>query len=232
MKKMEKALIALTLATSIFIAGSSFATMQDNSNGNRSNGNKSGTGAMMTSQADMDFANMAAQGGQAEIQMAQLALNKATSNDVKKYAQRMIKDHTKAGNNLDKIAAKKQMTLNKTPNEEQMQMMSQLQQASGAEFDRMYMQMAGVDAHQKMETLYQTEAGNGSDADLKSFAAKTLPVVQKHLRMAQEMTTGGMTMDSNKGGGNKNMNSDMGGSNMNGNSNRRTNSNNSNNSNR
>jgi putative membrane protein len=79
--------------------------------------------------------------------------------------------------------------------EEQMQVMSQLQQASGADFDRMYIQMSGVDAHQKMEALFQSEVSGGTDADLKAFASKTLPVVQMHLKMAQDMASGGMTGD-------------------------------------
>lgn len=244
MKKMEKALVVMTLLVAVMMTGATIATMQanqnQNSNGNRGNTMNSNMGAAMSA-SDMEFATMAAQGGIAEVQMAQLAQQKATSKDVQKYAKQMIKDHTKANNNLMKIAAKKQMTLPTTPNAEQMQMMSQLQQASGAEFDRMYIQMAGIDSHQKMQGLFQSEISGGTDADLKSFASKTLPTVQKHLRMAQEMTNAGMTggnmnmsggsMNSNMGG---NMNGNMNSNNRNRNSNsNRSNSNgNTNNSNR
>jgi len=245
MKKMEKALVVMTLLVAVMMTGATIATMQanqnQNSNGNRGNTMNSNMGAAMSA-SDMEFATMAAQGGIAEVQMAQLAQQKATGKDIQKYAKQMIKDHTKANNNLMKIAAKKQMTLPTTPNAEQMQMMSQLQQASGAEFDRMYIQMAGIDSHQKMQGLFQSEISGGTDADLKSFASKTLPTVQKHLRMAQEMTNAGMTggnmnmsggsMNSNMGGNmNGNMNSNN--RNRNSNSNRNTNSNgNTNNSNR
>lgn len=271
MKKMEKALVVMTLLIAVMITGATLATMQENrnqnqnqnGNGNRGNGNMSSNrtgngnmnsnrmnnsntgdnmngnmnanmggnmnsnmhgnmnmsgntgGAMMVS--DTDFAMMAAQGGLAEVQMAQLAQQKATSKDVQKYAKQMIKDHTKANSNLMKIAAKKQMTLPTAPNEEQMQMMSQLQNASGAEFDRMYMEMAGGAAHQKMLGLFQSEANNGTDAELKSFAAKTLPVVQKHLRMAQETMNKGMTGGNTNTGGGTNTNSNR---NSNSNSNR------------
>lgn len=66
----------------------------------------------------------------------------------------------------------------------------------------MYVQMSGVDAHQKMEALFQNQVSNGTDADLKAFAAKTLPTVQMHLQMAREMSGnmssgGSMNMDSN-----------------------------------
>ncbi|MDQ4123636.1 MAG: DUF4142 domain-containing protein [Acidobacteriota bacterium] len=276
MKKMEKALVVMTLLVAVMMTGATIATMQENqnrnqnqngnANGNRGNrnsnrmnsnmgGNMNGSmnanmggnmnaggnmnstmtmssnmgGTMMVS--DAEFAAMAAQGSTAEIQMAQLAQQKATSRDVQKYAQQMIKDHTKSNNNLMKVATKKQMTLPTTPNADQMQMMSQLQQASGAEFDRMYIQMAGVQAHQMMQGLYQSEISNGTDAEIKSFARKTLPTVQKHLRMAQEMMNegmgggGNMNMrggNMNTGGGNMNMGGNMNG-NMNTNNNRNRN---------
>jgi putative membrane protein len=265
LKKMKKALVAMTLLIGVMMTGATIATMQENrnqnqngnANGNRNNMNSnrmnanrmnSNTGGNMNANmggnmnaggnmnsnmtmssnmggamtvSDTEFATMAAQGSTAEIQMSQLAEQKATSKDVQKFARQMIKDHTKSNNNLMKVAAKKQMTLPTTPSADQMQMMSQLQASSGAEFDRLYIQLAGVQAHQMMLGLYQSEISNGTDADIKSFARKTLPTVQKHLRMAQEMANEGMT------GGNMN----MGGGNMNGNMNTNNNRN-RNNSNR
>lgn len=195
MNDMKKLLKLMTLTVAIMLTGSLHAFAQDNMSGNTDKKDKKNNSqTAMPSAADTEFANMAAAGGQAEIQMAELAVQKSTNKDVQKYAKRMIKDHAKAGKNLDKIAAKKNMTLSKMPTEEQKQMMTQLQQASGADFDRMYIQMAGVQAHEKMETLFQNEANNGSDKDLKAFAAKTLPVVQMHLTMAREMAQGGTAM--------------------------------------
>lgn len=236
MKKAEKGLIVLTLTTALLMGGSSLASMQSSQDQNQNRGGNSNTAMTQPSASDMEFANMAAKGGQAEIQMAQLALQKSQNKDVQKYANRMIKDHTKAGNDLDKIAAKKGMTLDKTPTAEQTQMLTDLQAASGADFDRMYIQMGGSAAHQKMEGLFSSEANNGTDPDLKKFAAKTLPVVQKHLAMAQDtmskMSSGGMSGNMNGSmHGNGNMNHNMGGNmngTMNGNSNRRGNSNSSN----
>jgi putative membrane protein len=192
---------------------------------------------------DAEFAMMAAAGGQAEIQMAQLALQRSQNRDVQKYAQRMIKDHTKNARDLQKIAARKNMTLPTAPTADQMQMMSQLQTATGAEFDRLYMQMAGVTAHTMMRQMFTNQATNGTDEDLRKYARKTIPVIEKHLRMAQEMNTttgsGGMMMNSNSGtmmntNGSMNMNSNTN-RNMNSNMNRNSNSNrnmNSNNNNR
>ena len=194
----------------------------------------SGSGMMNSSMGSMsgnanaldnDFAMMAAMGGQAEIQMGQLAVQRSTNKQVKKYAQRMIKDHTKNSRDLQKVAARKQMTLPANLSADQTQMLNQLQQASAGDFDRMYIETAGVMAHTMMRQLYSNQISNGTDADLKKYASKTLPVVEMHLQMAQQMNAGGMT--SNNGSMNMNSNSmDMNrNSNMNSNSNMNRNTN-------
>ena len=228
MKRIEKASVAFVLAATLGMTGIinvTSAQQQDNSNsGQHSNGNTSNShkgnmnsnmsGGMMLNASDTDFANMAAMGGEAEIQMAQIAIQRSKNKDVMKYAQKMVKDHTKAGKDLDKVAAQKSLTLTKTPNADQMEMMNQLRQASDADFDMTYIKVSGVQAHQTMETLFQSEASGGSDAKLKAFAAKTLPTVQMHLKMAQDMSSGGMmnsNMNSNSSKKSKsdNMNSNM-----------------------
>lgn len=231
MKRIEKVMIAMVLATALFMTGIiGMSSAQDNRNRNGNANTTSNTGTAMTlTAADSDFANMAAQGSAAEIQMAELAIQRSKNKDVMKYARRMVKDHTKASRDLDKIATRKGMTLTRTPNSEQMQMMDQLRGASDADFDMTYIRIAGVEAHQTMLTLFQNQAGNGSDADLKRFASKTLPTVQTHLRMAQEMMNGGMNTNGNMNGNmNRNMNGNMNGnmnSNMNTNMNMNSNMN-------
>lgn len=199
---MKKTFMLSTFAAALLLAGSLCVSAQDTTGGMNGNKGKSDSKmdskkmdskmGMMMSATDTDFANMAAMGGNAEVKWAELAMQKSTNAGVKKYASKMMKDHMKANKNLMKVAMKNNMTLPTAMSDEQMQVMSQLQQASGADFDRMYIQMSGVDAHQKMAALFQTEAGSGSDAALKGFAAKTLPVVQMHLKMAQDMAGGNM----------------------------------------
>ncbi len=213
MKRIEKASAAFILAATLGMTGIINVTSAQQNNSNsiqNTNGNTNGShknhkgemnsnmsGGMMLNASDTDFANTAAMGGEAEIQMAQIAMQRSKNKDVMKYAQKMVKDHTKAGKELDKIAMQKGMTLTKTPNADQMEMMNQLRQASDADFDMTYIKISGVQAHQTMETLFQGEAGSGSDAKLKDYAAKTLPTVQMHLKMAQDMPSGGGMMNSN-----------------------------------
>jgi putative membrane protein len=214
MREMKRFLIMLSLATTILFVGHSIVSAQDDSMGGNNKTSKDKTPkdkkskdkmsgdkmsgdnmSSMMSESDTDFAKMAAMGGNAEIAWANVAMQKSNNKMVKKYASKMIKDHTKAGKNLMKVATKHNMTLPTGMSDEQTQMLSQLQQASAADFDKMYIDMSGVDAHQKMQALFQGEASGGSDADLKAFAAKTLPTVQMHLKMAQDMANGRMTGD-------------------------------------
>lgn len=202
--------------------------MDMNSNSNMMNSNMSSMNDNPNA-LDADFAMMAAMGGMAEVEWGKLAADKSTNKNVRNYAKKMVKDHTKANKNLMKVASKKNMTLPTTMSAEQMQVMNSLQAASGAEFDRIYVQMSGVDAHQKMAALFQNQVGNGTDTELKEFAAKTLPTVQMHLQMAQEMSGnmmngGSMNMNSNSMDMNRNSNSNMN-RNMNSNRNRNSNSN-------
>jgi putative membrane protein len=197
MKNIQRLFMTLGLAMTILVVGQTVVSAQNDTMNNKDkmSKDKMSKDSMMMSSTDTEFANMAAMGSNAEIAWAKVAMEKSTNKDVKKYASKMMKDHTKAGKNLMKVAMKHNMTLPTGMSEEHTQVLSQLQQASaGADFDRMYIQMSGVDAHQKMEALFQSEANGGTDADLKGFAAKTLPTVQMHLKMAQDMANGGMKM--------------------------------------
>lgn len=149
------------------------------------------------SNLDRQFMIQAAQGGMAEVQLGQLALKRAASNSVRQYAQQMINDHTRANKELMQLAAQKRVTLPKTVNQQQQAVMKKLSQLSGRNFDQAYMNEAGIRAHTEQAALYQRQAKQGQEPDVRAFAAKTLPIVQEHLQMAQAMTgnkpTGGTT---------------------------------------
>lgn len=141
----------------------------------------------MVSSSDRKFAMTAAMGGMAEVEMARLALTKASSDAVKQYAQKMIDDHTTANTELMQLASSKGITLPTAPDAKHRAMMARMEKLSGAAFDREYIMMAGHKDHQKMEKLFRDESMRGRDADLKAFAAKTLPVVREHLQQARTL---------------------------------------------
>jgi putative membrane protein len=142
------------------------------------------------SASDKAFVEKAAQGGVAEVQMAQLAQQKADSDDVKKFAQTMIDDHTPNNEELVKIATAKGLTPPSDPNAMQQKMMTHLQSLSGAKFDKAYIK-GQVKAHTAMLKLFRTEAKTTKDADLKTFATTTTTAVEHHLSMAQGLQKSG-----------------------------------------
>jgi putative membrane protein len=140
------------------------------------------------SQQDQTFVQKAAIGGMAEVEEGQIALTNAAAADVKQFGQRMVDEHKLNNQELMALARQKGLALPTAPDAKHTQQASALKKQSGAAFDRTYIsgQVAG---HREMEALLQAHVQNGSDPDLKAFAQKTLPVVQEHLRMAQQLQT-------------------------------------------
>ncbi len=132
----------------------------------------------------------AAQGGLAEVQLGKLASKRGTSNAVKRYAQRMVKDHTPVNNRLKQLAAKKGVTLPTTLNSTNKQVQQRLSKLSGATFDREYLNQM-LEDHQNDVSAFQTEAQQGQDPDVKAFAAQTLPTLQQHLQQVSSLVNPG-----------------------------------------
>jgi putative membrane protein len=130
------------------------------------------------------FLTHAAQDGEAEIELGRIAQEKAADTKVKDFGARMQKDHGNANAELRAIAAKKGLTIPGGPGPHAA-MKNRLEKLQGAAFDQAYMR-AMVDDHSKAVKEFQM-ATNSPDADVKAFAAKTLPTLQEHLKLAQEV---------------------------------------------
>jgi putative membrane protein len=139
------------------------------------------------SHADKEFMEKAAQAGHTEIEASQLAQSKASAADVKSFASTMIQDHTKAGDELTQLAASKNVKVPNEPSITQRAKIKLLSATSGANFDKRYANEIGVSAHQDTVALFQKEAANGKDPDVKAFATKTLPTLNHHLEMAKAL---------------------------------------------
>jgi putative membrane protein len=133
---------------------------------------------------DSAFAMKAAQANMAEIELGKLAQQKAMSEDVKKFAQMMVDDHSKALDELKGAAESKNITLPTAIDAEHKKLSDKLSKLSGAGFDREYMQ-AMVDGHRKVAADLRKESQSGTDSDLKAWAGKTLPTVEAHLKQAE-----------------------------------------------
>jgi putative membrane protein len=142
-------------------------------------------GATQTVAADKAFVLKAAKGGMAEVELGKLAAEKASSDDVKKFGQRMADDHAKAGEELKTLAQTKNITLSAQVDPKDKALQNRLSQLSGQAFDREYMQAMLAD-HRKDVAEFRTESTAGKDPDVKAWAAKTLPTLEEHLKLAQD----------------------------------------------
>lgn len=132
-----------------------------------------------------DFVEEASAKGLAEIETSRLALEKSTSAEVRKFAQTMIDDHTKANQELSALARTKKLDIADDVELMNKAKASILKQRDGESFDEAYVNNQVV-AHEKTVELFQ-KATHLKDADLKSFAQTTLPKLQHHLQMAQQL---------------------------------------------
>ena len=133
---------------------------------------------------DKTFVQKAAVGGIAEVEMGKMAQQKASNDQVKQFGSRMVEDHSRANDELKKIASSKGIALPTELDAKHKAKMDKMQKLSGAQFDRAYMDDMVAD-HKEDVSEFQKQAKSGSDADIKGFASKTLPTLQEHLTLAE-----------------------------------------------
>jgi putative membrane protein len=133
-----------------------------------------------------EFVTQAANSDMFEIQSSQLALTKTQDTPIRDFAQHMIQDHTAASEKL-KTAAQGQ-TVPMALDQEHAQMLQQLQQASGNDFSRSYVQMQ-FEGHQKAVALFESYAQNGENTPLKQFAQQTVPTLREHFQQITQLRT-------------------------------------------
>jgi len=135
---------------------------------------------------DKKFVKEAAIGGLAEVELGKLAAQKASSEDVKQFGQKMVDDHGKANDQLKEIATKSSIDVPAALDSKHQAKIDKLSKLSGADFDKAYIKDQLKD-HQKDVAAFQSEAQGGSDPNVKQFAAATLPTLQEHLSMIKDI---------------------------------------------
>jgi putative membrane protein len=135
---------------------------------------------------DKEFLMNVARDNMAEIQLGNLATQKATNAAVKQFAQRVVTDHTQAGQRLGQLATALNLTLPQELTPEQRNDMSRLENTSGKDFDREFMKMM-VEDHMKDTAAVDRAAMESTNADVKQFASQLAPVMREHLKLAREV---------------------------------------------
>lgn len=142
------------------------------------------TGTGMVDEKAKDFAADAATAGMLEVELGNLAQQKATSKSVRNFGKMMVDDHTKTNDNLKTIATQKNIDLPPAITDEQRKDIDKLSKKTGADFDKAYIDMM-VDDHKKNIAAFKKAQGDVSDNDIKNFITNTLPTLQKHLDAIQ-----------------------------------------------
>jgi len=132
-----------------------------------------------TTSGPESFFKDAGQGGMFEVEMGKVAAANAQNPEVKKFGQMMVDDHSKANKELEDLAKKKNIAMPTDLGSHQ-STLNKLKGLKGADFDKEYVEEM-VDDHETDVSEFEKQAANATDPDVKAFAAKTLPVLKKHL---------------------------------------------------
>lgn len=134
---------------------------------------------------DRTFVKEAAIGGLAEVELGNLAKEKASNADVKQFGDRMVTEHGKANDELKQWAEKNNVTLPTQLSAKDKATRDRLAKLSGDAFDKAYMHQMVLD-HQKDVAAFKHASQTAKNADLKAWAGQTLPTLQDHMKMAQD----------------------------------------------
>ncbi len=140
--------------------------------------------AMSVNDDVADFAVKAANGGMMEVELGKMAEQKATMKSVKDFGAMMVKEHSKANEELKKLAVAKNITLPATVGEDMQKHIDDLAKKSGKDFDKDYIDLM-VSDHKDDIDLFEKAIKNSKDSAFKAFAVKTLPTLHKHLGAAE-----------------------------------------------
>ena len=139
------------------------------------------------SDADKALMMQVAMGGMQQLEVSKVAVQKATSEEVRQFAQAEVDEQTGLSNKLKEISSAKNITLPESPDAETQAMVSKLQGMSGADLDKMYMSESGVKGHEKLNKVMSDVEAKASDTTLKSLAVAAHPLIRTHLKVAQEV---------------------------------------------
>lgn len=136
--------------------------------------------------SDEAFVQKAAQCSMTEVNIGKIAAAKAMTNGVKAYAERLVKDHTKANEDLMKAASAAGLTVPNKLDEKHLKDVDHFKDYNGTNFDADFLNHMIPD-HEKAVALFTQASKEAKNQALKDFAAKTLPVLEEHLAMAKKL---------------------------------------------
>jgi len=134
---------------------------------------------IVAEKVDASFVSEAANSGIAEVELGKLARQKGSNKRVKKFGMLMIAEHSKVNKKIKSLASAKNIHLKIALNADKQNEISTLSKKSGNDFDKAYINNM-IDDYKKEISTFESAAKDCVDPDVKSFAVKTLPVLQAH----------------------------------------------------
>src|SRR5499427_10313527 len=131
---------------------------------------------------EKEFMANAARGGMLEVQLGNLAAQKASSNDVKQFGERMSTDHSQLGQKLKQLASNLNVTLPQDLKPEQQTAVSRLEKLSGKAFDHEFMREM-ISDHTRDISEFERASTQATNSDIKQFASEALPTLRDHLKL-------------------------------------------------
>jgi putative membrane protein len=135
---------------------------------------------------DKMFLRKAAEGGIAEVRLGQLAAQKANSDEVKAFGQKMVDDHTKLNLDMARVADSMGVMLPKSMNKEDQAEYDKLNALSGDAFDMEYLSYMVKDHHKDLHA-FRMEAASPTDPALHDEVVKAQSVVHEHTVMVDKL---------------------------------------------
>jgi putative membrane protein len=133
------------------------------------------------SAGDRQFIMDAVRGSEREVELGDLAKEKAQNSAVREFGARMAQDHARAGQELKALAASKGIRVGDTKKTGQEPAILRLTKLSSAQFDKEYVSAMVLD-HEKDVAKFRRMSQQLQDPDLKAWATKTLPTLEDHLK--------------------------------------------------
>jgi len=195
---MKKILIPLTAVFFLASCGNNASTKDSVEKADSANEQKADTSSnssaavkepIKTDEESTSFLVKAANGGMAEVALAQLAKEKATDTAVQHFADMMIADHSAANEKVKALAAERNVTLPAAPSDDEQKKAADLGKKTGKDFDKDYVN-AMVKGHEETLDLFKKVSGKTSDGAVKAFADNTIPTLEHHLMRIKDIKKG------------------------------------------
>jgi putative membrane protein len=143
------------------------------------------SGAMQA--VDQAFALFAASSGLAEIEGARLTLRSSKNADVRDYAQKLMREHARSGDELRRIVAPHGLSLPAAPTGRHADLVTKLSGVSVQDLDEAFLLRFGVDAHKETIALFERHVVEAKDPQLRRYAEQTLPMLREHMSAAHKL---------------------------------------------